>query len=137
MVMRMHAVKDAFDEFNTNKSEGSEDVLDQDEFQKALQKLKVDLTEDDLKTLRVDADKDGNIDESEFRHFVGNLTFAGVDVPVGRQDRVDNRLRMTIATAVVWLLLGMGVFAHLEGWGYEDGFYFSVITLTTIGLGDL
>ena len=44
---------------------------------------------------------------------------------------------MTIATAVVWLLLGMGVFAHLEGWGYEDGFYFSVITLTTIGLGDL
>ena len=51
--------------------------------------------------------------------------------------RVDNRLRMTIATAVVWLLLGMGVFAHLEGWGYEDGFYFSVITLTTIGLGDL
>ena len=80
----MHAVKDAFDEFNTNKSEGSEDVLDKDEFQKALQKLKVDLTEDDLKTLRVDADKDGNVDEAEFRHFVANLTFAGVDVPVGR-----------------------------------------------------
>ena len=69
MVMRMHAVKDAFDEFDIDKTGDSKGVLDKDEFRKALQKLKVDLTEDDLKTLRVDADKDGNIDEAEFRRF--------------------------------------------------------------------
>ena len=135
MVMRMHAVKEAFNKFDIDNS----GYLDKSEFQKALQELDVELTEDDFETLYKDVDDDsnGNIVEAEFRRFVGMLIFSGVKVPVERQDRVDNRLRMTIATAVVWLLLGMGVFAHLEGWGYEDGFYFSVITLTTIGLGDL
>ena len=133
MVMRMHAVKKAFNDLDDDNS----GYLEKREIPKALQKLEVKLTEDDLKTLDMDADEDGKLDEAEFCRFVGNLTFAGVDVPVGRKQRVDNRLRMTIATAVAWLLLGMGVFAHLEGWGYEDGFYFSVITLTTIGLGDL
>ena len=135
MVMRMHAVKVAFDKYDHDDS----GYLDKSEFRKALQELEVELTEDDFETLYKDVDDDGNgrIVEAEFRRFVGMLIFAGVKVPVERQDRVDNRLRMTIATAVAWLLLGMGVFAHLEGWGYEDGFYFSVITLTTIGLGDL
>ena len=135
MVMRMHAVKKAFDKYDRDDS----GYLDKSEFGKALQELEVELTEDDFETLYKNVDDDGNgrLVEAEVRRFVGMLIFAGVKVPVERQDRVDNRLRMTIATAVVWLLLGMGVFAHLEGWGYEDGFYFSVITLTTIGLGDL
>ena len=74
------------------------------------------MTEDDLKTLDIDADEDGKLDEAEFCRFVGNLTFAGVDVPVGRKQRVDNRLWMTIATAVVWLLLGR-VCRAAAAWG--------------------
>jgi hypothetical protein len=35
------------------------------------------------------------------------------------------------------LALGTLVYHWLEGWSWIDAFYFSVITLTTIGYGDL
>jgi hypothetical protein len=39
---------------------------------------------------------------------------------------------------VVILLIGGTIFFHeLEGWSYVDAFYFSTMTLTTIGYGDL
>lgn len=34
-------------------------------------------------------------------------------------------------------MAGAVLFSHWEGWSYVDGAYFSFITFTTIGLGDL
>lgn len=38
---------------------------------------------------------------------------------------------------ILYLLAGALLFSHWEGWSYIDGAYFSFITFTTIGLGDL
>jgi len=43
---------------------------------------------------------------------------------------------LLLATAVT-LLAGMFIFRALEGWSYLDALYFSLVTLATIGYGDL
>jgi hypothetical protein len=49
------------------------------------------------------------------------------------------RKRIYYAFLIVVVLLAIGTFfyANVEGWSYIDSFYFSTITLTTIGFGDL
>ncbi len=48
----------------------------------------------------------------------------------------DEDYREILITTLIVLLIGTVVYHHLEGWGWLDSFYFSVITLTTIGYGD-
>ena len=38
---------------------------------------------------------------------------------------------------ITFLLIGTFSYHKLEGWNYMDSFYFSTITLTTIGYGEL
>jgi len=45
--------------------------------------------------------------------------------------------RILIAGVLLTLLIGTLFYSWSERWGYLDAFYFSVITLTTIGYGDL
>jgi len=42
-----------------------------------------------------------------------------------------------LITIVFLLLVGSIFYNQVEGWSYVDSFYFSTITLTTIGYGDL
>ncbi len=48
----------------------------------------------------------------------------------------DKEYRDLLLTTLVILIIGTLVYHQLEGWSYLDAFYFSFITLTTIGFGD-
>lgn len=48
----------------------------------------------------------------------------------------DPEYRDLLGTTIFILFIGTMVYHQLEGWGYLDSLYFSIITLTTIGYGD-
>jgi len=51
--------------------------------------------------------------------------------------RRDPEFRSLVVLVLVTLLGGMIFYSLEEGWSVVDAFYFSVTTLTTVGLGDL
>ena len=50
--------------------------------------------------------------------------------------RRDPEFRSLVFLVVVTLLGGTIFYSTVEGWSIVDAFYFSVTTLTTVGLGD-
>ncbi|XP_038617397.1 potassium channel subfamily K member 17 [Tachyglossus aculeatus] len=58
---------------------------------------------------------------------------------LGQDPRLTKRLAQSCALLsgfLFFFLLPPLLFCHMEGWSYEEGFYFSFITLSTIGFGD-
>jgi voltage-gated potassium channel len=51
--------------------------------------------------------------------------------------RRDPQFRSLVFLVVITLLGGIIFYSLEEGWSVVDAFYFSVTTLTTVGLGDL
>ena len=49
----------------------------------------------------------------------------------------DPEFRGLSTLAAVALLSGTLFYRQVEGWGFLDSLYFSVVTLTTVGYGDL
>ncbi len=49
----------------------------------------------------------------------------------------DHEFRSLLFFVIIILLIGTFVYHRLEGWGWLDSFYFSSISLTTVGYGDL
>jgi hypothetical protein len=49
----------------------------------------------------------------------------------------DGRTRPILLYVAFLIAVGAAVYHWLEGWSWLDSFYFVVITLTTIGYGDL
>ena len=48
----------------------------------------------------------------------------------------DKEYRDLLLTTIVILLIGTVAYHYIESWSWLDAFYFSFITLTTIGFGD-
>ena len=48
----------------------------------------------------------------------------------------DREYQRLLRVTVVILIIGTTVYHYVEGWSWLDSFYFSIITLTTIGYGD-
>ena len=48
----------------------------------------------------------------------------------------DKEYRDLLLTTAIILVIGTVVYHYIEGWKWLDAFYFSFITLTTIGFGD-
>jgi voltage-gated potassium channel len=51
--------------------------------------------------------------------------------------QIRENLLPAVVTVIFLLTIGAIFYSHFEGWSYVDSFYFSTITLTTIGYGDL
>jgi voltage-gated potassium channel len=54
-----------------------------------------------------------------------------------RRSLADSEFRVLFALVVLTLAAGTGFYAWAEEWSVLDAFYFSAITLTTVGYGDL
>lgn len=48
----------------------------------------------------------------------------------------DPTFRLVVSLTASLLLVGTWVFHQVEGWSYLDSFYFSAISVTTVGYGD-
>ena len=50
---------------------------------------------------------------------------------------INEKILYALVLVILMLSLGTGYYNKVEDWSYVDSFYFSTITLTTIGYGDL
>jgi hypothetical protein len=63
--------------------------------------------------------------------------FMNAENPQLQHRRRWRKLYVSSFAVCIWLIMGMLVFDRLEEWGHLPSFYFCVVTLTTVGLGDL
>lgn len=47
------------------------------------------------------------------------------------------KIATLVASIIILLLVGTALFHNLEGWSWVDSFYFTGVTLTTVGFGDI
>jgi len=47
-----------------------------------------------------------------------------------------NRLVVSIIVFIALIIIGASVYHYVEGWSTLDSYYFTIVTVTTIGYGD-
>src|SRR3972149_351966 len=50
---------------------------------------------------------------------------------------IRNQIRLSLVVLAVVLFVGIGGFHYIEGWPWFDGLYMTLITMTTIGYGEV
>ena len=51
--------------------------------------------------------------------------------------KLKSQVAAAATTLLGWIAIGTVVFRYLEKWSWIESFYFSVVTLSTVGYGDL
>ena len=123
-------VLEAFQAFDQDGS----GELEEDEFKEAIKMLGIEIKPTSFKKFwsQIDTDGGGTVDLDEFRDAV-KLMHADVTETAGQKNKIIN----TAVGLLFWILLGVVVFVFIEdNWTFFHSFYFVMITLFTIGLGD-
>jgi hypothetical protein len=99
----------------------------------ALKKLDFDVAEEDFDVAFAMADDgDGQINRDEFLVMLQKLSMGDKYLAQQHQQSIC----LVVVFFIHWALGGM-IFRYYEGFRFEDALYFSMVTLTTVGLGDL
>ena len=129
--IRTDKIRKAFETYDDDNS----GQLDLDEFRQAVRHLGTKLSEFQFQELvaEIDVDASGEIDIEEFEVAMGILQ-ADVTEAAGQK----NRIKIVFGLFFAWMTVGVIVFTLTEAdWDVSTSVYFSFVTLTTIGLGDV
>jgi ABC-type multidrug transport system fused ATPase/permease subunit len=107
--------------------------LDLTEFRAALEFMNVNLTSRQFHELvaKIDGNADETINREEFAAAVEEL-----QVDLTEVASRGKHLKMALLIIMIWGCFGTVVLCLLEDWSFSEGLYFSVVTMSTIGLGD-
>lgn len=113
---------------------GRDGILDKHELQNALRYLgrKMSLEEAEAVVVLFDRDQDGGLDDREFAAAAHVL-----EIPVGKEARNILRLQFSVIALAISFSTFVLVSARVLGLSAVDAVYFSLVTLTTIGYGDI
>jgi Ca2+-binding EF-hand superfamily protein len=78
------------------------------------------------------SDGDPKFDLEDFKHIVKEL-----NLPHATNGRERKRVISAFVTLCLWLSMGTVVYTLLEDWTFGDALYFCIVTLSTVGLGDM
>jgi voltage-gated potassium channel Kch len=60
-----------------------------------------------------------------------------IDMDVNEARKVARNFRLLALASIATVLAGTAAFHYVESWSLVDSLYFSVVSLTTVGYGDL
>ena len=132
VLSRSGEVKAAFAKFDT--SEDGDGELDVQELQQAFAALNLNLGVEEIELFIQEKDEDcsGTLNVREFTELLHRY-----HIDVGGLARSHFKGRFAVCGLVLWVVLFVLYFCLIDGLSFLDGLWFVVITLTTVGLGDI
>ena len=123
-------VKAAFDKFDSDHT----GELDAEELQQAFAELNLILSLDEVEAFITDRDGNcsGTLDVDEFAQA---LIIHRIDVSGLARERF--KLAFGVASLIAWMTIFVIWFSYHENIDALDSFWFAMISLTTVGLGDI
>ena len=111
-----------------------EEDLNPVQLRKIIDALGVECSEQEFDDIfdETDIDNDGTISYPELKKVISEKKWNIYNI-----ENNSHQLLYVFILIVIYLVLGMFTFHWGEKWSLGDAFYFCIITITTIGLGDL